>query len=184
MVVVRIPTPLEPALPARTRLTLAAATADAVMCLFFASMWLTFGATAASDFGCIACGKGCRVVAAASEVRRVAFFSFVFLGPVAFLLFMIRMLRSPPETEKAPAPKTMAEARREALRNPVILVLAMMPFLVLMFLGDQAERNSPHRQRICSLISAVGALGADAMFCFLLIPTVTRVMWRTMACIH
>uniref|UniRef100_A0A0A9BIN7 Uncharacterized protein n=1 Tax=Arundo donax TaxID=35708 RepID=A0A0A9BIN7_ARUDO len=135
------PPPPLPASLARTRLALSLA-ADAVMSLWLATMWLTFTRAVASDIWRIAFGEGGPVLTAAFEVRRFSLLSFALACPIGLLLFTVRMADSCAEAVKfvghqAPAPKGIAEGMREALRNPMTLgVLATVPLLVLMFVGD------------------------------------------------
>ncbi|TVU05932.1 hypothetical protein EJB05_49118, partial [Eragrostis curvula] len=150
---------------------------------------------AALDIGRLVCGEGCRVVVAASKVRLVAVLCLVFPTPVAMLLYINRLADYCAATEKAhssafqlpfgprldvlamqaPASKSLGAALQEGFRDRTVLgVLAS--FAVLVFLGEMAKMSSPAGKGC--LISAVGGLGVDAMFCLLVLHTLTRMMWR------
>ncbi|KAL6598585.1 hypothetical protein ACP70R_046284 [Stipagrostis hirtigluma subsp. patula] len=176
---------------ARSRGRLAAAAADAVICLFLASMWLLPAGQLVSDVGRLACGEGCALVAAAFKVLRGAAISFALVSPVAVLLLLIRLagLYSEAEQEKAQgnAPtrsrKSISAVTREFLGDPAILgFLASVPFVLLILVGDWLKAHSPvkgsRREEIGSVISDVGFLGTNGLYCFIIIPTVALQLWR------
>ncbi|CAO2201813.1 unnamed protein product [Urochloa humidicola] len=176
---------------ARTRL--AAAAADAVICVFLASMWLICGSLAAMEVGRLAWGEGCPVFVAASKVLLAAVFTFLLV-----LLFGVVPLMAPAvgpgpvpaaaaddieaAKDRAPARKSLAACG--ALRDPVMLAfLSSTPFLLLAVVGALLEGNSPVKatrwERIGSVIFAVGALGLYTVDFFVFCPILTVSMWRS-----
>ncbi|CAL4998733.1 unnamed protein product [Urochloa decumbens] len=108
------------------RRCLALAGSAAAVFLWLASMWLAFAAAAATEIGRVACGGGCPLVAAASNVSSAALVSLLLVAPVATLLFAFRSVNSGKKAEKkVPAPETesiaevIAEVMREMLQSLV-----------------------------------------------------------------
>lgn len=82
-----------------------------------------------------------------------------------------------------PAGRNFNEALQEVLCYTVMLgMLASMPFLVLMIVGGLLGGDSPvkadHRVKAAPLISSVGALGKDALYCFIVLPTFSLRVWK------
>ncbi|CAL5012464.1 unnamed protein product [Urochloa decumbens] len=182
-----IPSP--PASLARCCLALAGtAAAAAVIFLWLASMWLAFAATAAAEIGRVACGDGSLVVAAASKVKSTAFVSMVLVTPIATLLFGFRAVNSRNKAErKVPAPETesiaeaIIQAMREMLRNTYILgVVFAIVFMQLTLLVDLvgSRVKESHWGRICSVVRIIGVVGTDAMYCFVIVPTMAQTWWK------
>ncbi|CAL5006257.1 unnamed protein product [Urochloa decumbens] len=175
-----IPSP--PASLART------AAATAVIFLWLASMWLAFAAAAATEIGRVAYGKGSLVVAMASKVNSAAYLSFLLFTPVATLLFIVRAVHSGNKAEKkVPVLETestaevIAEAMKEMLRSTLICgVLIAAVFIQLTFLVDLvgSRVKGSHWERICSVVRIIGVLGADAMYCFVVVPTIAQLWWK------
>ncbi|CAL5012499.1 unnamed protein product [Urochloa decumbens] len=176
---------------ARTRL--AAAAADAVICVFLASMWILFGSLAAMEVGRLAWGEGCPVFVAASKVLVAAMFTFALVLLFGVVPLMTRAAGPAPapaaaddiETAKdqAPTPKSFAAAAWGALRDPVMLAfLSSMPFLLLVIAGAVLKDSSPVkgslRERTGSVIYAVGALGLYTVDFLVACPILTVSMWR------
>ncbi|KAL6661495.1 hypothetical protein ACP70R_000879 [Stipagrostis hirtigluma subsp. patula] len=173
------------------RSRLAAAAADAVICLFLASLWLLPAGALASGVGRVACGEGCAVVAAASKVILGAAVSCALVSPVAVPLFLIRLasLGLFAEAEKAQrdAPtlsrKSISAVARESLGDPAMLgFLASLPFVLLFLVGDLLKAHSlvkgSRQEEIGSVISDVGFLGMNGLYCFIMIPTIALQLWR------
>ncbi|CAO2201817.1 unnamed protein product [Urochloa humidicola] len=131
------PVPASPPPPARrvvarraVRTRLAAAAADAVICVFLASMWLICGSLAAMEVGRLAWGEGCPVFVAAPKVLLAAMFTFLLV-----LLFGVVPLMAPAvgpgpvpgaaaddiEAAKDQAPARKSLAACGALRDAVTL---------------------------------------------------------------
>ncbi|CAO2191427.1 unnamed protein product [Urochloa humidicola] len=195
------PVPASPPPPARrvvarraARTGLAAAAADAVICVFLASMWLICGSLAAMEVGRLAWGEGCPVFVAASKVLLAAMFTFLLV-----LLFGVVLLMAPAvgpgpgpvpaaaadiEAAKDQAPARKSLAACGALRDPVMLAfLSSTPFLLLAVVGALLEGNSPVKatrwERMGSVIFAVGALGLYTVDFFVFCPILTVSMWRS-----
>ncbi|CAO2191429.1 unnamed protein product [Urochloa humidicola] len=167
----------------RERSRLAAAAADAVICLFIASMWLFFWALAAWHVGLIACGEGCPVSVAAG----FAFPLLLFFGLLALVARHVRAPVAAIDVEaaavQAPSPNSFAVAMRKVLRDPaVIAVFASTSFLLLLAIGVLLNGDSPvkgsRRERVGSVIYHVGALGMDTVNCLFLCPILTVSTWR------
>ncbi|CAL5012466.1 unnamed protein product [Urochloa decumbens] len=140
--------PLPPASLART------AAAAAVIFLWLASMRLAFAAAAATEIGRVTYGDGSLVVAAASKV---------------------------PALETESTAEVIAEAMREMLHSTLIRgVLIAAVFIQLTFLVDLvgSRVKGSHWGRICSVVRIIGVLGADAMYCFVVVPTIARLWWK------
>nr|XP_034599513.1 uncharacterized protein LOC117860347 isoform X2 [Setaria viridis] len=165
------------------RSSLALAAAAAVMYLWLASMWLTFAAAAATEIGRVA---SCRpMVDAVSKVNDAAFISFALLSPVANLLLAFRKVDSPrdkavKELAMESTAEVIAEAMREMLRNTLVrglfVTMAFIQLKLLVDLWGSCVKGS-HWERICSVVRVIGAVGADATYCFVIIPYIAQ-MWR------
>jgi hypothetical protein len=72
---------------------------------------------------------------------------------------------------------------QEMLQDAAIVgVLATFPFLVLIGAGTLVMGASPvkesRREVIGSLLEDVGMLGANAIYCFFILPTTVLKIWR------
>ncbi|CAL4998753.1 unnamed protein product [Urochloa decumbens] len=185
------PVPTSPPPARRERSRLAAAAADAVICLFLASMWLFWWALGACHVGLIACGEGCPMAVVAGKVCAAAGFAFTLLlcfGVMPLMAWRFRAAGAGPiDVEavavQAPAPKSFAVAMRKVLRDPaVIAVFASAAFVLLLAVGVLLNGDSPvngsRRERIGSAMYHVGALGMDTVNCFILCPILTVKTWR------
>nr|CAB3480962.1 unnamed protein product [Digitaria exilis] len=169
----------------RNRLVVAAA--DAVVCLFLASMWLLFGSLITIEVGRLACGQSAPVVLVASKVLLVAAVTLVLLLPFSLLplTLMVREAEAAADIEAAtaPAPKTFAAAARKVLRDPVMQAyLASMMFVLLLGVGALLNYTSPvkgsRQERMGSVIFEVGVLGVYTVDFFVICPILTVRMWR------
>ncbi|KAK3121714.1 hypothetical protein QOZ80_8BG0659520 [Eleusine coracana subsp. coracana] len=166
---------------ARRRIFLAAA--DAFICLYLASVWLIAAGVTAVDVGLLACGDDCPLTVAGYMVLAVSLFSVATFSAPATLLFFSRLANagSNADLEKGPARRNFAAALQEVLCYTVKLgLLASMPFLMLMIAGgllEGAVKAGP-RVKAASLISAVGALGKDALYCFIILPMFSLRVWK------
>ncbi|CAO2210931.1 unnamed protein product [Urochloa humidicola] len=166
------------------RSRLAWSAANAVMCLWLASILLHYAAVAASCIVLIACSDGSPAVAAVFGVRIVSLFLFVLVSFVPMPLYVVLNAEySSIEEKKAPAPKSIAEEAREVLCSPLSLgLLAALAFASLAVLGDLLMRSGSViwglKERIGFVISVVGGLGMSTMWCFIVVPALSPRMWR------
>ncbi|CAO2163365.1 unnamed protein product [Urochloa humidicola] len=185
-----VPTSPPPEQRERSCLAAAAAAADAVICLFIASMWLFLWDLGAWHIGIIACGEGCHVSVAAGKVLVAALFTFaIFLcfGLLPLVALQARVPVADIDVEavavQAPAPRSFAVAVKKVLRDPaVITAFVSIAFLLLLGVGVLLHGDSPvkrsHREKVGSVFYHVGALGMDTVNCFFLCPILTVKAWR------
>ncbi|CAO2188194.1 unnamed protein product [Urochloa humidicola] len=158
--------------------------ANAVMCLWLASILLHFAAAAAFFIGLVACADGSPAVAAPSRVRLVTFVVFVLLSFVAIPLYIVLKVEYHIiEEKKAPGPKSIAAEFREVLCSPLSLgLLAASAFASLAVLGDLLMMSDPViwklKERVGFVINVVGGLGMSMVWCFIVLPALSLRMWR------
>ncbi|TVU05895.1 hypothetical protein EJB05_49079 [Eragrostis curvula] len=108
----------------------------------------------------------------------------IFSAP-AVLLLLNRLVEgdSDADPEKVPAGWNVAAAVGEVLcYNVMVGMLLSIPFLVLMVVGGLLKGDLPleagQKLSSASLISVVGTLGKDALYCFIILPTFALRVWK------
>ncbi|KAK3121710.1 hypothetical protein QOZ80_8BG0659450 [Eleusine coracana subsp. coracana] len=175
---------------ARSHLVRAAAdtVTGAVVCLFFASLWLVGAGAALSVIRSRACGDASAVVAVASKVIQVSCITIVLACPLSLVMMVTRMGCSgsvpvAEEDDQASVRKSIATVAREVLRDTLALaIIASSAFVLLMAVGEllkgSKSSKGTRRDRISSLISDVGSLGAEALYCLLILPVSAKRIWK------
>jgi hypothetical protein len=84
---------------------------------------------------------------------------------------------------QAPARKTVAKVAQEVLHDTLALgFIVSMAFIFLMLVGELLKSKSikgTHHERIGSMISDMGSLGAEAIYCLLILPISAVKIWKS-----
>ncbi|KAK3123427.1 hypothetical protein QOZ80_8AG0630690 [Eleusine coracana subsp. coracana] len=159
------------------------------MFVFFASLWLVGAGALVSIVGRRICGDGCPVVTVASKVIPIACVIIALACPLFFVLVVIRIRMADSsvamaEEDDQAAEKSWATVARELLHDTLALgLLASMIFLLIMVGGELLKRSESikgaRRERFGSVISFVGSVGAEAVYCLVIVPITAVRMWKT-----
>ncbi|EES13836.1 uncharacterized protein LOC8070090 [Sorghum bicolor] len=171
--------PPPPPVPVARISRLALAAADAVLCLWIASLWILFASFAAVLIGRLACGWGCPVVDAAWTAVLVSLLFVAIVWPLAALLlskfvepFYIDQLE---KGAAALEPPSDAVINAHLIATMAFASLEVYGFL-LKLLALAAKDSATGR--IASVIMDVPLLGISVMCCLVSIPGLAVMVWR------
>ncbi|CAL5006222.1 unnamed protein product [Urochloa decumbens] len=158
---------------------LAAAAADAMVCLWLASAWFLIAGLDALLIGHLACGTKCPVVIhAALTVILVALPSFLILGAVCALLFgkFVQPASYTNGSDKTSATQGIMDSTVMAVHiisSAAFVFLEIIGFLLSCF----AVRGS-RMHKVASVIVYMPPLGMGAMSCFVVLPGLAVKTWK------
>ncbi|TVU05913.1 hypothetical protein EJB05_49098 [Eragrostis curvula] len=167
---------------ARACRRLAPPAADAVMCLCIAIVWLWFAGSVAVGIGRVAGNEDCLMVEAASKVVSLCDFHLVNAFVIGMIRFGRRVDKYEPDEKKGPMSRRSSAAINELYNIFMPGLYATVPFFLLMVAGDVLRGGSPvegsREEALGSLIVAVAKLGKNALWCFVLVPTLALKLWK------
>ncbi|CAO2206744.1 unnamed protein product [Urochloa humidicola] len=172
-----VPSPSPPPRPAlaprqpRSRLALVAA--DILMCLCFASSWISFAGFATAAVEKRMCGNNCPVVLTALIVYAAA---ALFSG-LTLLAFMLLLSNSDTKAEKELPPRMVFG------HTLMVGTIVLGAFVLLVVVGVLMMMGTPPGKRSCagrigSVMFDVGGLGIEFAVWFIIFPTVALSMRR------